>query len=84
MISKISSMLHFLTDLAGEMNYIPLHRHLSRALFSHSFSHSFSSILDVYYVPMTVLGSRNKVENSPEHHQTPTLKSLCSNRTIGK
>lgn len=89
MISEVASMLHFVTCLArefacNELRSPPPTTHTHRFILAsvipiHFLIHSVS-ILDAYYVRVTVLAIGNKVGTRPEHHQAPTLKSLHSNR----
>lgn len=86
MISEVSSMLHFLTCLAREFAYNELHPPLSShtliptSVFPIHFLIHSVSILYAY----SVLGTRNKIGNKPEHHHTLTLKGLLPNREAGK
>lgn len=90
MISEVSSWLHFLTCLAREFACKELrapfssHTLIQTSVFPiHLLIHSVS-VLVAYSVPDSVLGTRNKIGNRPEHHQTLTLKGLLSNRETCK
>lgn len=84
-------MLHFVTCLAREFACNELHppppnTHTfiqASVIPVHVLIHSIS-ILDAYYVKVTVIAIRDKVGTRPELHPAPPLKGLHSTRETEK
>lgn len=81
MISEVSSMLHFVTCLArgfacNELHPPPPNTHtfIQASVFPVRVLIHSISIVDAYYVRVTVTAIRDKVGTRPEHHPAPTLK----------